>query len=203
MADKPKSPRDRDDDVTKPILAGLGALVGVAVVVGVLAGLVVMVGSRVVGLGGDSSASADGGGEGGASLYMPPLEETSEASGPLHTLFSTGSPDESEASPTDTITKKKKPKKKPITLSASPATVSGSQELYLSGTYPNGEGATLNIEMKVGDAAWTEFTFVDANVSGRQFSTYVYTSQTGDIQWRMWDKAKNVRSNPVTIKHTG
>ena len=184
----------------RPVLTGLVALVGVAVVVGLLAGVGVLVGSRVVGLTGDSAAG-NGQAEGQASLYLPDPERTTDDGGPLITL---------DSEPSQQSTKKdEKPSEEPsvekpknaITLSAGSTTV-GDENLYLSGVYPGGEGAILDIEYKVNDAPWREFN-LDVNVSGQQFATYVYTSNTGTIKWRVWDKSKNKRSNAVTVHHTG
>lgn len=183
----------------RPVLTGLVALVGVAVVVGLLAGVGALIGSRVLGLTGDSG-SGNAEAEGQASLYLPDPVKTTDDGGPLITL---------DSEPSEQPTKAEKPTKEPsvekpenaITLSAGATTV-GDENLYLSGVYPGGEGAILDIEYKINDQPWREFN-LDVNVSGQQFATYVYTSNTGTIKWRVWDKSKNKRSNAVTVKHTG
>lgn len=190
-----------------PVRSGLIALVAVAVVVGVLAGIAVMVGSNMLGLGGGgSSSSADGDVEAGDSLYLPDYVPTEAGSGPLITLVPTGDP-EDESGDDDEATKKKKAKKKkkkkpntPITLTQGAFEVSSGQELYLSGVYPKGEGASLDIQVKSPAGEWTDFP-VDTTVSNGTFSTYVYTSKTGELEWRVVDKASGKTSNAVKVTH--
>ena len=182
----------------RPVLTGLVALVGVAVVGGLLAGVGAIVGSHVLGLTGDDGSGNDEA-QGQASLYLPDPVKTKDTGGPEITLDATPSEQATEESPSEEPSIEKP--KHEITLSAG-ATSVGSENLYLSGVYPGGEGAILDIEYKVNDAPWREFN-LDVNVSGQQFATYVYTSNTGTIKWRVWDKSKNLRSNAVTVKHTG
>lgn len=190
-----------------PVRNGLIALVAVAVVVGVLAGLAVMVGSNVLGLGGGgSSSSGSGDVEAGDSLYMPEYVPTEAGSGPLITLVPTGDPDESSSDESESTAEKKpkkKKKKKPdtaITLSQGAFEVSSGQELYLSGVYPKGEGASLDIQVRSQGGEWTDFP-VDTTVSNGTFSTYVYTSKTGELEWRVIDKASGKTSNAVKVSH--
>ena len=182
----------------KPVLTGLVALVGVAVVVGLLAGLAAIVGTRILGLdGGDASTAGESRDE--QSLYLPDPVPTEEAGGPLVTLAGTPTPQaEEKAEPSESPTVQKP--KKVINLAAGATSVSGEDQLYLSGTYPGGEGSILDIEYKVNDQPWREFN-LDVNVSGKTFATYVYTSNTGTIKWRMWDKSRKKRSNAVSVKH--
>jgi hypothetical protein len=182
----------------RPVITGLVALVGVALVVGLLAGLGAIIGTRVIGLdGGDDSTAGEPRDE--QSLYLPDPVPTEEEGGPLVTLAGTPtqrSEGEDEPSESPTIEKPKNP----INLAAGATAVSGEEQLYLSGTYQGGEGSILDIEYKVNDQPWREFN-LDVNVSGQTFATYVYTSNTGTIKWRMWDKSRNKRSNAVSVKH--
>ena len=182
----------------RPVVTGLVALVGVALVVGLLAGLGAIVGTRVIGLGGGDDSTA-GEPRGEQSLYLPDPVPTEEEGGPLVTLAGTPtqrSEGEDEPSESPTIEKPKNP----INLAAGATAVSGEEQLYLSGTYQGGEGSILDIEYKVNDQPWREFN-LDVNVSGQTFATYVYTSNAGTIKWRMWDKSRNKRSNAVSVKH--
>ena len=185
------------DTRDRPVITGLVALVGVAVVVGLLTGLAAIVGTRIIGLGGGSDSSA-GEPNGQQSLYLPDPVHTEEEDGPLVTLAGVPSQQAEEQSPSDEPSVEKP--KTPINLAAGATAVSGEEQLYLSGTYPGGEGSILDIEYKVNDQPWREFN-LDVNVSGQTFATYVYTSNTGTIKWRMWDKSRNKRSNVVTVKH--
>jgi hypothetical protein len=172
------------------------ALVGVAVVVGLLTGLAAIVGTRIIGLGdqGDSSAGEP---REQVSLYLPDPVRTENEKGPLVTLAGTPSQQASEEPSEEPSVEKPKTA---INLSAGATSVSGEEQLYLSGTYPGGEGSILDIEYKINDQPWREFN-LDVNVSGQTFATYVYTSNVGTIKWRMWDKSRKKRSNEVTVKH--
>ena len=181
----------------RPVLTGLVALVSVAVVVGLLTGLAAILGTRVIGLGGESDSSA-GEPRGQQSLYLPDPVPTEEEGGPLVTLAGTPTQQAEEQDPSEKPTIEKP--KKAINLAAGATSVSGEEQLYLSGTYPGGEGSILDIEYKINDQPWREFN-LDVNVSGQTFATYVYTSNAGNIKWRMWDKSRNKRSNEVAVKH--
>lgn len=194
-----------------PVRSGLIALVAVAVVVGLLVGLGAMFGSNVLGLGNGDGSSGDSGEVGeGESLFMPDYVPTERASGPLITLLPTGDEessdeesDESEsASESESTTEKKtrKKRKRPITLSQGSFEVSPGQELYLSGVYPNGEGVQLDIQVRSAGGEWSTFP-VKTSVSNETFSTYVYTDQTGDLEWRVIDPDTGKTSNPVKVSH--
>lgn len=181
----------------RPVLTGLVALVGVALVVGLLAGLAAIVGTRIIGLdGGDDSTAGEPRDE--QSLYLPDPVPTEEEGGPLVTLAGTPTQKSEEGDPSESPTVEKP--KKAINLAAGAPSVSGEEQLYLSGTYPGGEGSILDIEYKINDQPWREFN-LDVNVSGTTFATYVYTSNTGTIKWRMWDKSRDERSNAVGVEH--
>ena len=185
------------DTRDRPVITGLVALVGVAVVVGLLTGLAAIVGTRIIGLGGESDSSAGEPRE-EQSLYLPDPVRTEEEGGPLVTLAGTPSQQAEEEEPSEEPSVEKP--KTAINLAAGATSVSGEEQLYLSGTYPGGEGSILDIEYKINDQPWREFN-LDVNVSGQAFATYVYTSNAGTIKWRMWDKSRNKRSNAVTVKH--
>ncbi|QIX25380.1 hypothetical protein ncot_01335 [Nocardioides sp. JQ2195] len=189
------------DSEDKPVANGLIALVAVAVVVGLLAGIAILIGTKVMGVG-DSSASSDET-AGGASLYLPDPSETERQDGPLVTLPEA----ESSEQGTDEKTGKAKPDKKKsekpkdqITLSPGASQVTPGEELYLSGVYPTGEGAVLDIEIRLEGQSWREFP-VDVSVSGATFTTYVITSQVGRIQWRVVDKERNLKSNAISVTY--
>src|SRR5690242_14155276 len=85
-------PRESDDvidrlpqrpDEQHPIVAGLIALVGVGLAVGLVLGGVVLVGTKVLGLGEDSTAD---GTSGQATMYLPEPEKTEDAGEPQITL---------------------------------------------------------------------------------------------------------------------
>jgi hypothetical protein len=175
-----------------PIAAGLVALVGVAVVVGLILGLVVLAGSRVLGLGG-----GDGTTESGAkpSMYLPRPVKTPMATDPQITL-----------APGESSTPRAKPSKEPsesksarqqITLSASSTSTGPMEPFDLSGVYPGGEGAILQIQ-RFQNGRWEDFP-VTASVSNETFQSPVQTSQAGVNRFRVVDTDTQLKSNEVRV----
>lgn len=189
MADQLPDRRDR------PVTYGLLALVGVAVVVGLVTGLAALAGAKVLGVDGAEEAST-GGAE--ASMYLPKLEKTKAADGPTMTL----APGESasaqpESSPTESKTKKKK-KAKVISLSAGQTSVAPMEQIDLTGTYPGGEGAILQVQ-RFENGGWTDFPASPVSVSDQTFSTYVQTGQPGAQRFRVVDTDTGKTSNEVKV----
>lgn len=197
MADSDQGPERLDrGDGGHPILVGLAALAGVGLVVGLILGGVVLFGLNVLGLGGDDTA---GEATGKQSLYVPKPVKTSDTSGPDYTLSpgeSESATDEAEESESASPSKSAKPEKE-ITLSASTTQASPMQQVDLSGLYPGGEGAILQVQRMTG-GQWLDFP-VTVSVSGGQFQTYVQTSQTGDNRFRVVDTDSERKSNVVTV----
>lgn len=174
------------DTDKRPVLTGLIALVTVAVVVGVLGGLAVLVGVKTLGFG--------DGGDSGTAQSSP----TNRLVLPEPTATSTSEGDESssEATPSETPSESEK-KDDGIDLWASQTSASAMQQIDLTGTYPAGEGAILQVQRKE-SGEWTDFP-VTMSVSGQSFSTYVQTSQPGPNKFRVIDTDNQKTSNPVTI----
>jgi hypothetical protein len=189
----PYQPRD---DEKHPIVSGLLALVSVTVVVGLLLGVVTLVATHVLGVGGggNTASSAD------QTLYLPTPTPTPTPSDPLVTL--TAHPSDSSL-PSEPATSSAAPIKsaapaKRITLSAGETSVAPMQQIDLTGVYPGGEGAILQVQRKV-DGTWQDFLSVNAAVSGGQFATYVQTGQLGVQKFRMRDTASGRVSNVVSV----
>jgi hypothetical protein len=189
----PYQPRD---DEKHPIVSGLIALVSVTVVVGLLLGVVTLVATHVLGVGGggNTASSAD------QTLYLPTPTPTPTPSDPLVTL--TAHPSDSSL-PSEPATSSAAPIKsaapaKRITLSAGETSVAPMQQIDLTGVYPGGEGAILQVQRKV-DGTWQDFLSVNAAVSGGQFATYVQTGQLGVQKFRMRDTASGRVSNVVSV----
>jgi len=168
------------------VLSGLIALVAVAAVIGLLGGVAVLIGSKAVGLGGESSASSAEAST-GRTLYLPEPTITSETP---------ETPTESApSSPTSSATTTKAADA--ITLSAGQTSVSPMQQIDLTGVYAQGEGAILQVQRFEG-GAWINFP-VTTSVSNQTFSTYVQTGRTGENKWRVVDTDKDVISNEVVV----
>ena len=175
-----------------PVIAGLIALVGVGLVVGMVAGLAVFAGTRMLGLGGVDAAAETTAGE---SLYLPKPQQTKGSSGPLITLApgETSSPAEQ---PSEQETSEAPPKKE-ISLSASQNEVAPMEQVDLTGIYPGGEGAVLQVQ-RFTSGSWSDFP-VTVSVSDETFSTYVQTSQSGKNRFRVVDTDSGRTSNEVTV----
>ena len=187
LPDRPERP-----DEGHPIAAGLIALVGVGVVVGLILGLVAFAGTKVVGLGGDDEA-ADG--SGGYTLVVPRPERTTGPSGPQITL----APGDSESSGKQ---HRRRPHKSAspdleITLAASATTAGPMEPFNLSGVYPGGEGAILQVQ-RFEDGAWADFN-ATGSVSGEQFQIPIQTSQPGVNRFRVVDTDSDLESDEVRI----
>jgi hypothetical protein len=182
-----------DDHDGRPVLSGLLALVGVALAVGLILGLSVMFGARMLGLDG-SSDSAGTAAE--RSMYLPKPSRTTAPSGPLITL----APGETQSAPSSTPTSKPSRTKSPksqISLSAGQTDVAPMQQIDLSGVYPEGEGAILQVQ-RFAAGGWQDFP-VTASVSNETFSTYVQTSQSGVNRFRVVDTDTGLESNEVKV----
>lgn len=176
-----------------PVLTGLIALVAVAVTVGLILGGGALAATRVLGIGGDTDAT-DSSSTSEESMYLPKPEPTQSESGPLITL----EPDPEgpvSSLPTDE-TSEAEPETK-IALSADQTEVGSMERIYLTGTYPGGEGAILQVQQWEG-GAWGEFP-VTASVSNETFTTYIQTSQAGKNRFRVVDTDTGEASNEIRV----
>lgn len=195
----------------RPVVAGLLALTAVAVVVGLLAGAILLTGTKILGVSGGGGGEA-GEATSGETLYLPDPVETTGPDGPLITLDVEDTPppsgdgddegvEETEAERKQRLAKEKAKRDKEreqITLSTGQTAVSGMQRIDLTGTYPAGEGAILQVQ-RFENGAWANFP-VTVSVSGGSFTTYVMTGQVGDTRFRMLDTDSGKASNVVTVK---
>ena len=172
------------DTENRPVLTGLLALVGVAVVIGLLGGLAVMVGVRATGIGDPVTASDDSGTP--ATFRLPrPSDTSSLIPEPEESVEPGAAESTSEAPATG------------ISLTATQQSVSPMQQIDLTGTYPSGEGAILQVQ-RFENGAWSDFP-VTMSVSGGTFATYVQTSQVGANKFRVIDTDTEVASNELTV----
>lgn len=186
-----------EDNNDHPVAYGLLALIGVGVVVGLIAGLGALAGARVVGVGDESSDTSSGG---EASMYLPKPERTKPAAGPDITLR----PGQ-ESVPANTEPSEPKTTKKPkqvISLSAAQTEVAPMQNIDLTGTYPGGEGAILQVQ-RFENGAWEDFPASPVSVSDQTFSTYVLTGIPGQQRFRMIDTGSGKTSNEVKVMVNG
>lgn len=173
-----------------PVISGLVALASVGVVVGLLISGGALAASSMFGL--------DGGDDGGTassqqSMYLPKPSATDPATGPLVTL-QPGQETPSATDPAAPVIPEFA-----ISLSAAQTEVGQMEEIYLTGVYPNGEGAVVQVQ-RLENGNWEDFATVDAVVSGETFSTYVQTAQTGVNRFRVRDTDGDQVSNEVRVK---
>ena len=177
-------------DEERPVIYGLLALVGVALAVGLVTGVALMAGAHVLGLGGGHAAVA---GDAGATLFLPQPQKTKASDGPSITLG---------GEPTSGSTHTSKPTihkiKKQISLHSGEASVSPMGRIDLTGTYPGGEGAVLNVQ-KFSNGSWQDFYSISASVTNGQFSTYIQTGTPGINRFRMVDSDSTLTSNEVKV----
>ncbi len=187
--------RGLPDSENHPVAAGLLALVGVGLVVGLIAGLAALAGTRMLGLGGENATAQATSEE---SLFLPRPEKTTGSSGPLITL-APGAPESPSQEPSQgQSSKPAKPPKKEISLSASQTSVAPMEQIDLTGVYPGGEGAILQVQ-RFTSGSWQAFP-VTASVSDETFTTYVQTSQSGLNRFRVTDTDSGLVSNDVSVR---
>jgi hypothetical protein len=183
------------DSEGHPVVAGLLALLGVGLAVGLLAGGAALAGTSVLGLGeseGTGQASSD------QSVNVPKPSPTEEETGALITLAPRPSPTGGQ---TETAEEEEPDQEDAISLSAAVTQVSPGESIDLSGVYPGHEGAVLVVQ-RFEDGDWVDFADGDVTttVSDETFSTYVITERTGLSRWRMRDQQTDDVSNEVRVK---
>jgi hypothetical protein len=173
-----------------PIVAGITALVGVGLAIGLLAGGGTLVATRVMGLGAETTATDSTARQ---SMYLPKPEKTTptETSAPAPTLSAA-------TEPTGPVRTTKTPETG-ISLQAGQTQVGPMGRIDLTGTYTGGEGAVLQVQRATGPGdSWVDFP-VTATVSGGTFSTYVQTGRSGPNRFRVIDTDTDEVSNEVTV----
>lgn len=178
-----------------PVAYGMLALVGVAVVVGLVMGLAALAGARVFGVGEPETAST---GAGEASMYLPKPEPTKPDDGPQLTLRPGQEAPPSADEPDPDESKSPDKPSKVISLSAGQTSVSPMQNIDLTGVYPGGEGAILQVQ-RFENGGWVDFPASPVSVSNQTFSTYVQTGQPGVQRFRMLDTGNGKTSKQVKV----
>lgn len=183
---------DREQSARKahPVLTGLLALAAVALSVGLVLGGVALAATDMLGMGEGDTANDRA--SGGQSMYLPKPERTRDANDPLITLAPDdqapgdlpSAPDSTSESP-----------KNPISLSVTQSEVGVMDRVDLTGTYPGGEGAILQVQ-RFENGTWSDFA-VTIPVSNESFSTYIQSSQMGQNRFRVVDNNGGGASNEI------
>ncbi len=173
------------------MLWGLVALVVVSGFLGLLVGAGTLAASRMAGLDGSGGTVSAGGGD---TLYLPSPSPTTDSS--------SGEATDSASESAEPTKGKKKGKKKDkadtaISLTVGQTSVSPMQQVDLTGRYPGGDGAILQVQ-RLDGGTWVAFP-VTTQVSDGSFSTYIQTGRPGPNKFRVADTAKGRVSNQVTV----
>jgi len=187
LPDEPVQPENR----ALPVLWGVLALVAVAVIVGGVLAVGASVATKATGLASDGESTSDSTGR-GETLFLPLPSETATSASP--SKFPKGS---EPKLPSSTFSDTPAAPKSEITLSADQDQVSPMEKLYLTGTYPEGDGAVLQVQ-QFKDGGWSDFP-VSVSVGGDQFSTYIQAGQLGENRFRVVDTGSDKTSNDVTV----
>lgn len=179
-----------DESPARALLVALAAMAGVALLVGVSVGLVVMAVAGFAGVGQEEEAAR----EAPQSLYIPEYSPTGKFGDDLQI------PSQSPSrSPRFDLGEKaqKPPEPKRITLFMAPQVVAPGERINVNGVYGDGEGIALQIQRKQG-GVWTEFP-VTATVRGGTFETWIQTTRTGRSLFRVYDAQAGRGSNVVAV----
>lgn len=171
------APVDDEPSWKRQLLVGLGALLAIAVLVGGILGVIALRAADYVGIGDTSSTSRPG-------PIFPTTDDPSS--------IATTTPPSTQP-PTS-----KPPPQHLIDLAASPKSVGSFERINLTGSYPSGDGASLQVQRSVGAGAWSDFP-THTTVRNGAFATYVQTAMTGLNHFRMLDAATGKTSNTVTV----
>ncbi|HET6560707.1 MAG TPA: hypothetical protein VFG72_02445 [Marmoricola sp.] len=180
---------DRDESPGRTLLLAVAAMAGVALLVGLAIGGVVLaaVGTSDVG---EGEVAAD---EAPQTMVLPKYSPT-EPAGDEWDLPSY------EPSPTPKIDlgeAEEEGRGDRITLFVAPQRAGPGERINFNGVYRDGEGATLQIQRQE-NGVWTDFP-VTATVRGGSFSTWIQTSRTGEAKFRVFDPSLERASNVVKI----
>jgi hypothetical protein len=183
--------RDNDEDTrwVRTLLAGLAALVAVALVIGGVVSVVALGAAKVTGIG-DTRPQPTA----RPSLFIPSGEPTTTPEAFPDPPGSTASPSPRPSRPSATA----KPRKRPpaISLRAFPRRVGTNQRINLAGAYRGGQGRRLQVQRFEG--RWVDFP-VTATVRGGSFRTFIFSGRSGANRFRVLDEASGRASNAVQV----
>jgi hypothetical protein len=184
-------------DARHPIVSGVLALLAVGLTVGVILGGAALAATKVLGVGDDDTANDDS--SSGASLYLPRPKKTDGPEGPLITLAPNDQKtDETESGGPKSDPTESEAEKNAISLSAGQTAVGPMEPIDLTGVYPGGEGAILQVQQFT-DGKWDDFP-VTTPVSNETFTTYIQASAIGLNRFRVIDTNSGKTSNEVRVR---
>lgn len=142
----------------------------------------------VVGFGASTLIDATGLG----SVDLAPI--SSPTTSPSSTPTPTPSPEPTDTTPTES-------NEPEPTINASKPQVSPGERFVIDGTFPAvGEGAALQVQVKDEGSGWDDFPIETTTRGGGKFKTELYTSRTGERQFRLLNKKTNEATPAVTVQ---
>lgn len=86
------------------------------------------------------------------------------------------------------------------TLTSTNTSVSPGEKIRLTGAFPElGGGADLQVQVKDEGGPWDDFPVTTKTAEGGEFTTVIYTTRTGERQFRMFHEETNKATPSVTI----
>lgn len=177
-----------DEKPGRALLTALGAMAGVALLIGLVIGGVAAFALRGV----VSDESTPDQGRADASLFLPEYVPTKGADADPDIPGIKKTPD-----PLITTDETEAPDERKVTLFVAPQSVGTGERINFNGVYPGGEGVVLQIQRREG-GRWVDFP-VDATVRGGSFETWIQTSRTGKQVFRVYDEDAHRASKTVTV----
>ena len=151
------------------------------VVVGVFVG-------AALGFGGSALVKATGIG----SVDLPPISNPTTA--PSATPSTTPEPEPTETTTTESDVPEP-------TIEASKPQVAPGERFVIEGTFPAaGSGAELQVQVKDEGSDWDDFPIETTTRRGGTFKTELYTSRTGERQFRLLNKETDEATPAVTVE---
>jgi hypothetical protein len=129
---------------------------------------------------------------------LSPTTAPSPTRTPSPTTSAAATPTHKTSKPKPTPTRSNKPRPAGlIELHASTSSASTYERVTLSGSYPGGNGTTLQVQRREG-GSWAAFP-TSATVDDGTFRTYVESGQPGPNAFRVVDPARGQASNVVVF----
>lgn len=116
---------------------------------------------------------------------------------PTATATATRTP-KSTPSPTPTATAT--PAIPPPTLEAASTSIAPGEKLRLTGAFPElGDGATIQVQVKDPGSDWDDFPVKTRTREDGEFTTVIFTTRTGERQFRLYNEETGTSTPPVTV----
>ncbi|MEV7395983.1 acyl carrier protein [Aeromicrobium sp. NPDC092404] len=142
----------------------------------------------VLGFGGSALVEATGIG----AVDLPSISNPTTA--PTPTPSATPTPEPTETTPA-------RPNEPKPTIKVSKPQVAPGERFVIEGRYPSlGEGASLQVQVKDEGTDWDDFPIETTTRDGGRFKTELYTSRTGERQFRLLDKRSDKATPSVTVQ---